>query len=71
MRNPIEVCLQIMEIVPDDHKEIFKKLAYEFQYKAPEQENECWMELSCTCNNLLIADTWKKEMIEILTNRKL
>ena len=73
MRTPGGVANQIMEIVPDVHKERFQRLIQSFAYKAVEQTGECWALLSRLCNSLLengaLAEDWQVEMISILTMR--
>jgi hypothetical protein len=73
MRTPGGVANQIMEIVPNEHKEKFKWLLRDFNYKAIEQTGECWRKLSYLCNSLLnegaLAEDWQIEMISILTMR--
>jgi len=55
MRNPLDVAQQIISVVPDEIQPPFEKLVYDFSYKAPEQQGECWGKLAALCNRLWAA----------------
>ena len=73
MRTPTGVAQQIRDIVPEEHKERFTRLARDFSYKAVEQRGYCWKRLAALCNGLLgglplrEVEDWQVEMIAILT----
>jgi hypothetical protein len=71
-RSPVEVALQIRDVVPEAHKARFESLANTFSYKAIEQMHGCWARPGNVCNSLLgpggvLAQDWQVEMISILT----
>lgn len=74
-RYVAEVAEEIAEVVPDEHKSEFKRLARNFKYVAPECQAGCWAALTHGIGRIVpsmpkkLEHDWQVKAVSLLTNK--
>lgn len=63
-QNPIIAAKRVLKVIPDKYKPKMEWMLNDFQYKAPEQWEECWMRLNEYLTDILLDEQWKRDVVK-------